>query len=113
MQLQSTSSHAALLQQVIRLLGKVLGNVIRSNNGEAKFQRIEQVRRTAVDLKRQKNNPDSEALSTALSALSADEAQTVARSFTYFLHLANIAEDRKSTRLNCSHVAISYAVFCL
>src|SRR5215510_1554413 len=22
-------------------------------------------------------------------------------------------EDRKSTRLNCSHVAISYAVFCL
>lgn len=93
MQLQSTSSHAALLQQVIRLLGKVLGNVIRSNNGEAMFQRIEQVRRTAVDLKRQKNNPDSEALSTALSALSADEAQTVARAFTYFLHLANIAED--------------------
>src|SRR5690625_6918465 len=27
------------------------------------------------------------------------------------LHLANL--DRKSTRLNSSHVAISYAVFCL
>src|SRR5690625_6165425 len=25
----------------------------------------------------------------------------------------NIGEDRKSTRLNSSHVAISYAVFCL
>src|SRR5207253_3699673 len=25
----------------------------------------------------------------------------------------NICEDRKSTRLNSSHVAISYAVFCL
>src|SRR5690625_6981974 len=25
----------------------------------------------------------------------------------------NILEDRKSTRLNSSHVAISYAVFCL
>src|SRR5690625_6833137 len=35
-----------------------------------------------------------------------------------FLHLAlmsseNRAADRKSTRLNSSHVAISYAVFCL
>src|SRR5690625_6132353 len=35
----------------------------------------------------------------------------------YFLYLANIFQgdlgDRKSTRLNSSHVAISYAVFCL
>src|SRR5690625_5638284 len=29
------------------------------------------------------------------------------------LHAAEVAEDRKSTRLNSSHVAISYAVFCL
>src|SRR5690625_6323049 len=27
--------------------------------------------------------------------------------------IANIRADRKSTRLNSSHVAISYAVFCL
>src|SRR5437870_7328291 len=27
--------------------------------------------------------------------------------------LAGLIEDRKSTRLNSSHVAISYAVFCL
>src|SRR5690625_6528702 len=30
-----------------------------------------------------------------------------------FLALGNTAEDRKSTRLNSSHVASSYAVFCL
>src|SRR5690349_24947041 len=29
------------------------------------------------------------------------------------LHSLSIAEDRKSTRLNSSHVEISYAVFCL
>src|SRR5437870_11498753 len=28
-------------------------------------------------------------------------------------HRCRIASDRKSTRLNSSHVAISYAVFCL
>src|SRR5699024_12571716 len=30
---------------------------------------------------------------------------------TYLLHITN--KDRKSTRLNSSHVSISYAVFCL
>src|SRR5690625_3631965 len=29
------------------------------------------------------------------------------------LHVFRIDDDRKSTRLNSSHVAISYAVFCL
>src|SRR5690554_7267122 len=29
------------------------------------------------------------------------------------LHLASRLQDRKSTRLNSSHVRISYAVFCL
>src|SRR2546426_9604654 len=32
---------------------------------------------------------------------------------TVQLQVANIPEDRKSTRLNSSHLVISYAVFCL
>src|SRR4051812_49660703 len=28
-------------------------------------------------------------------------------------HVGSVAEDRKSTRLNSSHMSISYAVFCL
>src|SRR5690625_7050771 len=31
----------------------------------------------------------------------------------FFILMGSIMEDRKSTRLNSSHVAISYAVFCL
>src|SRR5438874_10314179 len=38
--------------------------------------------------------------------------QTVRRC-TQRLHLQSKLEDRKSTRLNSSHVEISYAVFCL
>src|SRR5437868_12621015 len=35
------------------------------------------------------------------------------RSFQVALEAAEQVEDRKSTRLNSSHVSISYAVFCL
>src|SRR5437773_7379510 len=31
----------------------------------------------------------------------------------YYAGRAKLAEDRKSTRLNSSHITISYAVFCL
>src|SRR5882724_9188787 len=37
----------------------------------------------------------------------------IARSFTALLDEHAIAQDRKSTRLNSSHLGISYAVFCL
>src|SRR5690554_7989572 len=33
--------------------------------------------------------------------------------FGYSCQVIRVAEDRKSTRLNSSHVRISYAVFCL
>src|SRR2546429_2019332 len=33
--------------------------------------------------------------------------------YTFSVHSANSARDRKSTRLNSSHGYISYAVFCL
>src|SRR5690625_5352199 len=36
-----------------------------------------------------------------------------AQSDTYVLAIQHERQDRKSTRLNSSHVAISYAVFCL
>src|SRR5690554_7246912 len=35
------------------------------------------------------------------------------RSFTFITKVSPVPEDRKSTRLNSSHVRISYAVFCL
>src|SRR5690625_5932649 len=44
------------------------------------------------------------------------EANTTGQPSTVLTHLAHIVRrlrDRRSTRLNSSHVAISYAVFCL
>src|SRR5437868_9020629 len=45
--------------------------------------------------------------------LSIEEKQELLEIFDPAERLNRIAEDRKSTRLNSSHVSISYAVFCL
>src|SRR5690625_1435105 len=52
------------------------------------------------------------ASSGAILASSLANRMSATRMARIFMGTAN-AEDRKSTRLNSSHVAISYAVFCL
>src|SRR5207253_8003916 len=49
----------------------------------------------------------------AVTALSWRYAFTTPIVFSTIITMCLIAADRKSTRLNSSHVAISYAVFCL
>src|SRR5690625_5319737 len=48
-----------------------------------------------------------------LAAQIAAEPQPVSRQLSRALNPARFLIDRKSTRLNSSHVASSYAVFCL
>src|SRR5690625_1806991 len=93
MQQQSTVADMDPLRKIIRLLGKVLGNVIYRNNGPALFKLIEQLRQTAVTLRRQGQADNQQELAVALAGLEPGQTQTVARAFTYFLHLSNIAED--------------------
>src|SRR5690606_41837138 len=50
---------------------------------------------------------------TALSSAPALPATTLAKSCYYRMFAGCTGLDRKSTRLNSSHVKISYAVFCL
>jgi phosphoenolpyruvate carboxylase len=82
----------------IRLLGQVLGDTIREQEGVAIFNRIETIRRLSVAFER---DADAEAgckLDELLRGLKTDEAILVARAFSYFSHLANIAEDRHYIR---------------
>src|SRR5256885_3894166 len=51
--------------------------------------------------------------SSVHSGLSASAASALAFLLIADLPLVRCAEDRKSTRLNSSHLVISYAVFCL
>ena len=82
----------------IRLLGRILGDVIREQEGVAIFNLIEQIRVLSVRFHRHGDENANKELKKLLKGLSADDAVKVIRAFTYFSHLANLAEDRHQLR---------------
>ncbi len=86
------------LIQDIRLLGRILGDVIRDQDGVETFELIEQVRQLSVAFRRDDDPQADKALKKLLKGLSGDQAVSVIRAFTYFSHLANLAEDRHHIR---------------
>ncbi len=86
------------LIQDIRLLGRILGDVIRDQDGVEAFELIEQVRQLSVAFRRDDDPQADKALKKLLKGLSGDQAVSVIRAFTYFSHLANLAEDRHHIR---------------
>ncbi len=82
----------------IRLLGRILGDVIREQEGDAEFELIEQVRQLSVAFRLHADQDADRALKKLLKRLSADQTVSVMRAFTYFSHLANLAEDRHHIR---------------
>ena len=60
--------------------------------------RIESVRQTATRFRRDGNPLDAQALDRQLKRLDRDATVSVVRAFSYFLQLANIAEDQSQVR---------------
>src|SRR3954469_5704784 len=85
-----------LLREDRRLLGRVLGEVIAEQVGEAARSRIETIRQSAVGFRRGESG-NSE-LAAQLDALPIEETLHVVRAFSYFSHLLNIAEDVHQNR---------------
>ncbi|BDT75808.1 phosphoenolpyruvate carboxylase [Polynucleobacter sp. KF022] len=82
----------------IRLLGKILGDIVREHEGDAVYNLVEQVRKLSVVFHRDANQKANQELTKLLKGLSSEAAMKVLRAFTYFSHLANLAEDRHYIR---------------
>ncbi|MFZ4652620.1 MAG: phosphoenolpyruvate carboxylase, partial [Rubrivivax sp.] len=87
------------LREDIRLLGRILGDTIRDHEGRDAFMLIERVRQLAVAFRNRKDHEAGRTLERLLKDLSGDQTVSVIRAFSYFAHLANIAEDRHQIRL--------------
>ena len=91
------------LVEDIRLLGRILGDVIREQEGVEAFELVERIRTLSVAFRRDADHEADKALKTLLKSLSGEQAVSVIRAFTYFSHLANLAEDRHHIRRRMIH----------
>ena len=86
------------LRDDIRLVGRVLGDTIRQQQGEAVFATVERIRQISIAFRRDGDAAARRELEATLNSLSHDRTIEVVRAFSYFSHLANIAEDQHSIR---------------
>src|SRR5215217_7708161 len=82
------------MREDIRLLGRILGDTVRSQEGDAVFDIIEGIRQSSIRFRRDEDQVARRELEAALNRLSRDETIQIIRAFSYFSHLANIAEDQ-------------------
>ncbi|WP_200822556.1 phosphoenolpyruvate carboxylase [Caballeronia arationis] len=87
----------------IRFLGRLLGEVLREQEGDAVYDVVEAIRQTAVKFRREDDREASQTLEKRLRQLTPEQTVSVVRAFSYFSHLANIAEDRHHNRRRRIH----------
>jgi phosphoenolpyruvate carboxylase len=93
----------APLRYDIRLLGRILGDTVRLQEGEDVFELVEHIRRTGVQFHRDADEGARRELQKIMSELPTGRALTIIRAFGYFSHLANIAEDQHHIRRTRAH----------
>ncbi len=91
------------LREDIRLLGRVLGDTLRAMEGDTAFDLIERIRSLSIRFHRDEDQAARAELQKLLDGLPAAQANQVVRAFSYFSHLANIAEDQHHIRRTRAH----------
>lgn len=88
----------AALREDIRYLGRLLGDTLRQQHGDGTFDLIEGIRQTAVRFRRDRDHDAKRQLESLLDGLDQVAAVTVARAYSFFSLLSNIAEDQHRNR---------------
>src|ERR1700760_1230038 len=98
-----TEESAALEEDVrlrndIRLLGRILGDTVRDQEGADVFDLVERIRQTSIQFHRGEDKAARGELERILDSMSISQTLRIVRAFSYFSHLANIAEDHNNIR---------------
>jgi phosphoenolpyruvate carboxylase len=88
----------ARLRNDIRLLGRILGDTVRDQEGADVFDLVERIRQTSIRFHRDDDRPARRELEIILDSMSTSQTVRIVRAFSYFSHLANIAEDQNNIR---------------
>src|SRR6195256_5117634 len=88
----------ARLRTDIRLLGRILGDTVRDQEGADVFDLVERIRQTSIRFHRDEDKQARRELEAILDSMSTGQTVRIVRAFSYFSHLANIAEDQNNIR---------------
>ena len=88
----------ARLREDIRLLGRILGDTVRDQEGADVFDLVERIRQTSIRFHRDDDRQGRRELEIILDSMSTGQTVLIVRAFSYFSHLANIAEDQNNIR---------------
>ena len=98
-----TADKDSPLREDIRCLGRLLGDTVRAQQGQKIFDLVESIRQTSIAFHRDDDAAARARLEAILRELSPDQSVQVVRAFSYFSHLANLAEDQHHIRRTRSH----------
>ena len=90
------------MREDIRLLGSILGDTVREQNGEEVFDLVERARVESFRVRR--SEIDRAELALMFDGIDIHEAIPVIRAFSHFALLANVAEDIHRERRRALHV---------
>jgi phosphoenolpyruvate carboxylase len=94
----------APLRADIRLLGRLLGDTVREQEGGDVYALLERIRQASIRFHRDNEIAARRELEATLDSLDNEQTLSIVRAFSYFSHLANIAEDQHHIRRNRAHV---------
>jgi phosphoenolpyruvate carboxylase len=100
------------MRRDVRLLGDLLGEVIRDDKGPELLDAVEQLRHAVIEARRPEvgpkgqNGPNADATQTSADEIAAlvaswslEKAEQVAQAFTVYFHLVNLAEEHQRIRI--------------
>jgi phosphoenolpyruvate carboxylase len=86
------------LRRDVRLLTTLLGDAIRAHGGDELFTTVEALRRAVLRLHERPTPSRAAAVDRVIAGISRDDGARVARAFTAFFQLVNVAEERQRVR---------------
>ena len=98
------SDRAALpepMRRDVRLLGDILGEIIRDSGGPELLADVERLRRAVIEARQREEHHLAAAgdeIVRLVSSWSLEQAEQVARAFAVYFHLANLAEEHQRIR---------------
>ncbi len=91
----------APMRRDVRLLGDLLGEVLRESGGQDLLDDVARLRRAAIAARQDKPGERADAdseIARLVASWPLERAEAVARAFTVYFHLANLAEEHQRIR---------------